>query len=66
VQPRRGRERADYRRWVWDYRRRHLPQIRAAIAANAPRADLFVLRSPAMIRRFISALRPHATPSDQH
>jgi hypothetical protein len=59
---RRGRERADYWRWVWAYRRRYLPRIRAAIAANAPHADLFVLRSPAKTRHFISALRPHAAP----
>lgn len=62
---RRGRERADYWRWVWAYRRRYLPRIRTAIAANAPRADLFVLRSPGMVRRFISGLRQQATPGGQ-
>lgn len=62
---RRGRERADYWRWVWAYRRRYLPQVRAD-RRKRPRADLFVLRSPAMIRRFISASRSRATPSGQH
>ena len=62
---RRGRERADYWRWVWAYRRRYLPQIRTAITANAPRAELLVLRSPGMVRRFISALRQQATPGRQ-
>jgi hypothetical protein len=60
---RRGRERADYWRWVWAYRRQYLPQISKAIAANAPGADLFVLRNPGMVHRFISALRQQAKPS---
>lgn len=62
---RRGRERADYWRWVWSYRRRHLPRIRTAIAENAPRAELLVLRSPRMVRRFLGGLRHCAEPGGQ-
>jgi hypothetical protein len=51
---------------VWAYRRRYLPRIRAAIARKRSHADLFVLRSPAKTRHFISALRPHPTPSGEH
>jgi len=60
-----GRERAGYWRWVRAYRRRHLPQIRTVITANAPRARLLVLRSPGAVRRLISALRQQATPGSQ-
>jgi hypothetical protein len=58
---RRGRERADYWRWLWAYRCRYLPQIRATITASAPRAELLILRSPGMVRHFISALRQPPT-----
>lgn len=36
---RRGRERGDYWRWVWAYRRRYLPQIVKAIN-ETPRAPM--------------------------
>jgi hypothetical protein len=62
---RRDRERADYWRWVWAYRRRYVPQMRAAITANARRAELHVLRSAGMVRHFISALRQQATPGSK-
>lgn len=42
----RGRERADYWKWVFGYRRRHLPQIRQQIAGAAPDIDLHILRRP--------------------
>jgi adenylate kinase family enzyme len=51
---RRGRERADYWRWVWSYRRHSLPRLRFAIAANLPRVQVHVLRDPAMVRRFLT------------
>jgi hypothetical protein len=41
---RRGREGADYWRWVWTYRRRRLPVIMSAIRPDAPQARLYVLR----------------------
>lgn len=54
---RRGREQAEYWRWVWAYRRRSLPAIMRAISADAPDARLYVLRSPAMVRRFVDEAR---------
>lgn len=55
---RRGRERSGYWRWVRAYRRRYLPRIMTSIAANAPAAELFVLRNPAAVRSFFQAVRP--------
>jgi adenylate kinase family enzyme len=55
---RRGRERAAYWRWVWAYRRRSLPKVMHAIAVNAPHAKVYMLRNPAMARRFVQANRP--------
>ena len=51
---RRGREQAEYWRWVWSYRRRSLPVIEQAIAASGPHAAVYSLRTPAMVRRFLS------------
>jgi adenylate kinase family enzyme len=46
----RGRERADYWRWVWAYRRQSLPKMMQAIRQDAPHAKLYVLRGPRMVR----------------
>lgn len=54
---RRGREQAEYWRWVWSYRRRSLPHLRMAIAAHLPRAQVHVLRDPGMVRRFLADVR---------
>ena len=64
---RRGRERGDYWRWIWSYRRRYLPAVMRAIAAHAQDARIHVLRSPAQLRRFIAEaqarpLRPTRPP----
>lgn len=53
---RRGRERADYWRWVWAYRRRYLPRVMKMIAENATDAQVQVLRNPGMIRRLAGEL----------
>lgn len=55
---RRGHERNDYWRWMWAYRRRSLPKVMQAIVADAPHAKVYVLRSPGMVRRFVTQLRP--------
>jgi adenylate kinase family enzyme len=60
---RRSRERADFWRWLWSYRRKSRPLIRQAIAAHADRADLHVLRTPRAVRRFTAQLArdmPHS------
>lgn len=55
---RRGRERGDYWRWVWSYRRRSLPALMRAIAEAAPYAEVHILRGPRTVRRFTA--RPAA------
>ncbi|GAB3960178.1 DNA topology modulation protein [Actinoallomurus acanthiterrae] len=57
---RQGRERGDYWRWIWAYRRRSLPAVMQAITAAAPDAEVHVLRSPRMVRRFVAQLRQTA------
>lgn len=47
---RRGRENAEFWRWVLAYRRRSLPPLLAAIAAHAPDAEIRVLRDPRAVR----------------
>ncbi len=51
---RRGRERADFWRWVWSYRRRYRPAILSAVARVAPHATLHVLRGPRAAERFLT------------
>jgi adenylate kinase family enzyme len=51
---RRGREQAEYWRWVWAYRRRSLPAIQIAISSEARDAAVHVLRTPAMARSFLA------------
>lgn len=58
---RRGREKAEYWHWVWAYRRRSLPDVMRAVSADATRAKLYVLRNPAMVRRFIAEVRQATT-----
>ena len=57
---RRGREQAEYWRWVWAYRRRSLPDVIRAINSEAPHAKLYVLRNPAMVQRFADEVRQAA------
>jgi hypothetical protein len=59
---RRSRERFDFWRWLWSYRRRSRPLVVAAIAANAPMAELHVLHTPADIERFIDLVARSCEP----
>jgi hypothetical protein len=54
---RRGRERADYWRWLITYRRRCLPVVRREINAHAPNAEVHVMRRPREVRRELTAVR---------
>jgi nicotinamide riboside kinase len=51
---RRSRERADFWRWLFSYRRRSRPLLAQAIAAHAGDADVHVLRTPRTVRRFVA------------
>ena len=50
---RRGRERADYWRWVFSYRRRYLPLIRQQIERDASDVDLRVMHRPKEATAFL-------------
>ncbi|MBV8179603.1 MAG: adenylate kinase, partial [Mycobacterium sp.] len=50
----RSRENLVFWRWLIFYRRRSLPTVMAAIAANARDADVYVLRKPRDVRRFLA------------
>jgi adenylate kinase family enzyme len=52
---RRGRERADYWKWVLSYRRRYLPLIRQQIERDAPDVELRVMRRPKEVTTFLHA-----------
>ena len=62
---RRGREQAEYWRWVWAYRRRSLPDVMRAINSEAPHAKLYILRNPAMAQRFADEVR-QAAAQERH
>jgi adenylate kinase family enzyme len=47
---RRGREGAEYWRWIWADRRRSLPRVMRAVNASTTRAKVYVLRYPAAVR----------------
>ncbi len=51
---RRSRERGDFWRWLFTYRRRSRPVIMQAIATHAGHADLHVLSSPRADRSFLT------------
>jgi adenylate kinase family enzyme len=51
---RRSRERADFWRWLFTYRRRSRPLLLRAIAAHAGHADIHVLPTPRAVRQFLT------------
>ena len=53
---RRSRERLDFWRWLWIYRRHYRPLVLQAIATHAAGADLHVLRTPRAVEQFLAAV----------
>jgi adenylate kinase family enzyme len=51
---RRSRERADFWRWLFTYRRKSRPLLMEAIAKHAANADLHVFRNPKQLHRFLA------------
>jgi hypothetical protein len=51
---RRSRERADFWRWLFTYRRRSRPLLLRAIAAHAGDADIYVLPTPRAVGQFLT------------
>jgi len=54
---RRSRENLAFWHWLLTYRRRSLPPVMAAIAANAGRAELHLLRSPRAVEQLLTQAR---------
>lgn len=59
---RRSRERGDFWRWVWAYRRRSRPLLLATITTHAGDANLHVIRNPHALRRFVAQVTTGQTP----
>jgi adenylate kinase family enzyme len=59
---RRSRENLAFWRWLLAYRRRSLPIVMAAIAANATHAELRVLRSPRAVEQLLNQVNATAPP----
>jgi adenylate kinase family enzyme len=53
---RRGRERADFWRWLVAYHWRSRPKLMEAIAKYAPGAEVYVIRNPAALTRLVAKL----------
>ncbi len=53
---RRSRERLDFWLWLLRYRHQSRPWLMEAIAKHAANANLYVLRNPDALRRFVAAL----------
>jgi adenylate kinase family enzyme len=53
---RRGRERGDFWRWVFAYRRESLPRLTATIRQNAPHAKVYLLTDPRAVEQFLSSV----------
>ena len=56
------RERADYWRWLWGYRRRALPVIMEAVTVHAPAAELHISRTPRALSQFTAHTQAQAGP----
>ena len=54
---RRSRENLVFWRWLVSYRRRSLPGVMTVIAAHARDADVYVLRKPRDVRRFLARVK---------
>lgn len=52
---RRSRERADFWHWLSCWRRRSRPVVLEAVARHAPNADVYALRNPKSLRRFLAS-----------
>ena len=62
---RRSRENLAFWRWLFAYRRRSLPTVMAAIAGNAPRAELRVLRSPRAVEQLLFTCAGRCGPPER-
>ncbi len=61
---RRSRERADFWWWLLTWRRRARATVIHAVAEHAPRATVYVVRTPRELRAFLLAARTAPPPTD--
>ncbi len=61
---RRGRERADYWKWVISYRRRYLPVLHAYLGTQSEHVAVCVLRRPREVATVLRTLEAEAVRSD--
>jgi adenylate kinase family enzyme len=54
---RRSRENLAFWRWLISYRRRGLPTVMAAMAVHARDAEIYLLRKPRDVRRFLALVK---------
>ena len=54
---RRSRENLAFWRWLISYRRRRLPTVMAAMAVHARDAEIYLLRKPRDVRRFLALVK---------
>jgi len=59
---RRSRENFAFWRWLISYRRRSLPALLAAIGLHARDADVYVLREPRGVRKFLAQVNEGRRP----
>jgi adenylate kinase family enzyme len=60
---RRSRERADFWRWLFMYRRQYRPVLMQTIAREAANADLHVFRNPGAVMRFLAKVAQEVAPT---
>ena len=60
---RRSRERLDFWRWVFLYRRKYRPQLLATISQHAPNANLMIFSSLGDLQGFIDGITKHRPES---
>ena len=61
---RRSRENLAFWRWLLTYRRRSLPPVMAAIAANAAHAEIHVLRNPRAVEQLLTQANRKPPPDE--
>jgi adenylate kinase family enzyme len=59
----RSREKLDFWRWLWTWRRKHRPPLLASIAAQSSEAEVFVLRNPRELERLLATLASGTAPT---
>jgi len=60
---RRSRERLDFWRWVFLYRRKYRPQLLATISQHAPNANLMIFSSLEDLQGFLDGITTHRPES---